>query len=104
MTSLLTIRGRCLQKDAFALVDPAVKPQFAPAVARVTAALGAPRNVTVASEGFLPQWFQIFRLLQGAEAWAEHGAWIERFKPRLGLASRKGLRGPRRSLTAKSGR
>jgi amidase len=70
-------------EDAFALLDAAVKRQFAPAVARVTAALGAPRNVTVASEG-LPQWFQIFRTLQGAEAWAEHAEWIERVKPRFG--------------------
>ena len=70
-------------EDAFALLDAAVKRQFAPAVARVTAALGAPRNVTVASEG-LPQWFQIFRILQGAEAWAEHAEWIERVKPRFG--------------------
>jgi len=75
-------------EDAFALVDPAVKLQFAPAVARVTNALGAPRNVTVASEG-LPQWFQIFRQLQGAEAWAEHAAWIARVKPQFGAGVRE---------------
>lgn len=75
-------------EDAFALVDPAAKPQFEAAVARVTAVLGAPRNVTVSSEG-LPQWFQMFRKLQGAEAWAQHGAWITRVKPQFGPGVRE---------------
>jgi amidase len=65
-----------------------VKSQFEPAVARVAAALGAPRKVTVASEG-LPQWFQIFRKLQGAEAWAQHGAWIACVKPQFGPGVRE---------------
>jgi amidase len=39
--------------------------------------------VTVAPEG-LPQWFQVFRVLQGAEVWAQHGAWVNRVKPRFG--------------------
>jgi amidase len=75
-------------EDAFALVDPAAKPQFEAAVARVTAVLGAPRNVTISSEG-LPQWFQMFRKLQGAEAWAQHGAWITRVKPQFGPGVRE---------------
>jgi amidase len=74
--------------DAFALVDPAVKPQFERAAERVVAVLGAPRHVTVSSEG-LPQWFQIFRRLQAAEAWAQHRAWIERVKPQFGPGVRE---------------
>ncbi len=75
-------------EDAFALVDPAVKPLFESAVARVIAVLGAPRKVTVSTEG-LPQWFQVFRKLQGAEAWAQHGAWIAKVKPRFGPGVRE---------------
>ena len=75
-------------QDAFDLVDPAVRPQFESAVARVTAVLGAPRKVTVASDG-LPQWFEIFRKLQGAEAWAQHGEWITRVKPQFGPGVRE---------------
>ncbi len=74
--------------DAFALVDAAVKPAFEAALARVTSLLGAPRNVTVASES-LPGWFQVFRKLQGAEAWAQHGAWIRRVKPQFGPGVRE---------------
>jgi amidase len=75
-------------QDAFALVDDAVKKQLEPALARITALLGDARNVTVADDG-LPQWFQIFRKLQGAEAWAQHGAWIARAKPKFGPGVRE---------------
>ena len=34
--------------------------------------------------GGLDRWHEVFRTLQGAEAWAEHGAWIEQAKPRIG--------------------
>ncbi|MCX7138253.1 MAG: amidase family protein, partial [Proteobacteria bacterium] len=61
---------------------------FKPAVERVIAVLGKPCNVTVAKEG-LPQWFQVFRKLQGAEAWAQHAVWIARAKPRLGPGVRE---------------
>jgi amidase len=74
--------------DAFALVDSAVKPQLDSAIERVTAVLGAPRHVTVSSEG-LTEWFQVFRRLQGAEAWAEHSAWITRVKPQFGPGVRE---------------
>jgi amidase len=75
-------------QDAFALVDDAVAKIFEPVVERVKAVLGKPRTVTVSSEG-LPQWFQVFRKLQGAEAWAEHGAWITRVKPQFGPGVRE---------------
>ena len=75
-------------EDAFALVDAALKPLFESAVARVTAVLGGPCAVTVAAEG-LAQWFQVFRRLQGAEAWAQHGAWIARVKPQFGPGVRE---------------
>jgi len=75
-------------QDGFALVGDAVGKAFEPAVERVIAVLGKPRNVTVAQEG-LPQWFQVFRKLQGAEAWAQHAVWIARAKPRLGPGVRE---------------
>ncbi len=75
-------------QDGFALLGDAVAKAFEPAVERVIAVLGKPRNVTVAKEG-LPQWFQVFRKLQGAEAWAQHAVWIARAKPRLGPGVRE---------------
>lgn len=72
-----------LAEDAFALLDPAARAALQPALSRATAVLGAPRAVTVSAEG-LPQWFQAFRVLQGAEIHAQLGEWVARVKPKLG--------------------
>ena len=54
-----------------------------PAMDRINALLGRAEPVTVSADG-LPQWFQVFRLLQGAEIWAQHGEWVARAKPDFG--------------------
>lgn len=72
-----------LARDAFALAGDAVTHALQPAVDRIGALLGQPEPVTVSAEG-LSQWFQVFRLLQGAEIWAQHGAWVTRVQPDLG--------------------
>lgn len=72
-----------LASDAFALAGDAVIHALQPAVARIGALLETPQPVTVSAEG-LPQWFQVFRLLQGAEIWAQHGDWVTRVKPEFG--------------------
>jgi len=72
-----------LAADAFALAGDAVAQALQPAVARISALFGAATPVTVSAEG-LPQWFQVFRVLQGAEIWAQHGAWVRRVQPNLG--------------------
>jgi amidase len=77
-----------LAQDAFALLDGAASQALQPALARVVATLGEPQKVTVSSEG-LPQWFQVFRKLQGAEAWAQHRDWITRVKPQFGPGVRE---------------
>ncbi len=77
-----------LAQDAFALAGDAVMQALQPALDRVTAVLGEPQPVTVSSAG-LPQWFQVFRTLQGAEVWAQHGEWVTRVKPDLGPGVRE---------------
>ena len=77
-----------LAQDAFALAGEAVTKALQPALERLAALLGKPQSVTVASEG-LPQWFEVFRVLQGAEVWAQHGAWVTRAKPALGPGVRQ---------------
>jgi amidase len=76
--------GRLLvAEDAFQLAGGAISGALQPALDRLSAQLGAPQRVTVSMEG-LPQWFQVFRVLQGAEVWAQHGSWVTRVKPQLG--------------------
>lgn len=72
-----------LAEDAFGLAGSIVAAALQPGVERVQALHGRARPVTVSEEG-LAQWFQVFRVLQGAEAWAQHGEWVRRVQPRLG--------------------
>jgi amidase len=44
------------------------------------------------SEDGLDAWYDAFRVLQGAEAWAAHGAWVEQARPRLGPMLQERLR------------
>ena len=83
-----TPRRLLLAQDAFALAGEAVTRALEPAVARVSALLGKPENVTVAADG-LAQWLQVFRVLQASEAWAQHGEWVTRVKPNLGPGIRQ---------------
>jgi amidase len=76
--------GKLLKaEDAFGIAGSVVGGALQPALERIESQFGKVQTVTV-SEQSLAQWFQIFRVLQGAEAWAEHGEWITRVKPKLG--------------------
>ena len=77
-----------LAQDALALLDAAAVTALLPALARIAAVLGTPRPVTVSAEG-LPQWFQAFRVLQGAEIHAQLGDWVAQTKPKLGPGVRE---------------
>jgi amidase len=77
-----------LAQDALALLDTAAVAALQPALVRITAALGTPRPVMVSVEG-LPQWFQAFRMLQGAEIHAQLGAWVAQTQPKLGPGVRE---------------
>ncbi len=77
-----------LAQDTLALLDSAAVAALQPALARITAALVAPRPVTVSAEG-LPQWFQAFRVLQGAEIHAQLGDWVAQTRPKLGPGVRE---------------
>jgi len=77
-----------LADDAFAMAGPEVTAALATGVKRVAKKLGKPQPVTVSAEG-LREWFEVFKVLQGAQVWAEHGAWITQTKPALGPGVRE---------------
>jgi amidase len=79
----VTPRRLLLAQDAFALAGDAITRALEPAIQRASALIGKPERVTVAADG-LAQWLQVFRVLQAAEAWAQHGEWVRRVKPDLG--------------------
>ena len=68
-----------LARDAFARVEPEALPALQAALARLERVLGPAEPVTVSDEG-LDAWYATFRTLQGREAWAAHGPWIEQAK------------------------
>jgi amidase len=72
-----------LARDAFERVEPDALAALRGAVAQVERVLGPAQPVVVSGEG-LDVWYDVFRTLQGAEAWAAHGAWIEQARPKLG--------------------
>ena len=76
-------RRLLLAQDAYDLAGDAVARALEPAVARLSSLLGQPERVTVAADG-LAQWLDVFRVLQAAEAWSQHGEWVKRVKPDLG--------------------
>ncbi|HSA79484.1 MAG TPA: amidase [Geminicoccaceae bacterium] len=76
-------RRLLLARDAFERAGSAVHDALRPAIGAVEERLGAALPVTVSEDG-LNAWHDVFRTLQGAEAWAEHGAWIEGTRPNIG--------------------
>ena len=68
--------------DAFTFCGSQIENALQNAVAALADAVGLSESVTVAPDGFA-DWLQAFRLLQGAEIWAEHGEWIRDTKPNL---------------------
>ena len=83
-------RRLVLARDAFDLVAAPVREALKPAVAAVAARLGSTSEVTVSPDGLEP-WLEVFRHVQAAEIWANHGAWIEANRPTFGPGVRERL-------------
>lgn len=69
--------------DAFAQVVPAAAAPLDAAQRAVEAQLGAAESVVLAEDG-LPAWFDVFRVLQYADIWRAHGAWVREVNPNFG--------------------
>jgi amidase len=72
-----------IAQDALEIAGSTVVHALRSALDKVAALVGIPETVAVGDEP-LTCWMDYFRFLQGAEAWAAHGAWITREKPALG--------------------
>ena len=77
-----------LAEDGFALLGSAAVAALQPALGKIKTVLGPLQPVTVSAEG-LPQWFQAFRVLQGAEIHQQLGAWVAQVQPKLGPGVRE---------------
>jgi amidase len=74
--------------DAFAALDPEITVALTPAIEKMTAAIAKTARVKVYT-GDPAEWREIFRVLQGAQIRAQHGAWIDRYQPEFGPGIRE---------------
>jgi len=76
------LRRLLVADDAFAHCDAVAREALRPVVDRMVSQFDQVEHITLSPEGLTP-WFEAFRRLQGAEIWAEHGAWIRTVNPSL---------------------
>jgi amidase len=69
--------------DAFAIAEPVTAAALAPAVERITTAVGSSEHRRVSVTVPLADWFLHQRAVQGREAWDTFGEWIDRHNPRF---------------------
>jgi amidase len=74
--------------DAFDLVDKAVAETLGTAGEALSEMIGTRAECTVSPDG-LWSWFETFRVIQAAEIWSNHGAWITAVDPRFGPGIRE---------------
>lgn len=81
-------RRLILAKEAFAQVDAAIGDALRPAIDALTDLVGRADELQVSSDG-LAAWFEVFRVVQGSEIWANRKVWIEETKPAIGPGIRE---------------
>ncbi|MBN9508804.1 MAG: amidase [Alphaproteobacteria bacterium] len=69
--------------DLVARLAPPVRAALEPALAGLQRLLGTAQPVILAGDA-LPAWREAFRLIQSAEVWSVHGAWVTETAPALG--------------------
>ena len=74
--------------DAFAALDPEIVAALTPAIEKVAATIAKATRVNVYT-GDSAEWREAFRVLQGAQIHAQHGAWIDRYHPEFGPGIRE---------------
>lgn len=84
------LRRLVIAEDAFQLLAPDVQAAARTALQPIVAALGPARPITVSAVG-LRAWVEIFRVVQGAEIWANRREWIEQVQPLIGPGIRERL-------------
>src|SRR5205085_5610605 len=77
-----------IAEDAFEFAGAAATAALQPALERIAMTLGKPQRVHASPQG-LRRWLEVFRVLQGFEIWAQHGAWVQEAHPNLGPGIRQ---------------
>jgi len=78
-------RHAIIATDAFAIAEPATANALLPAAKRIAATIGSAQERPISQAVPLADWFAHQRAVQGREAWATFGDWIDRYNPRFGF-------------------
>lgn len=92
-------RELLLAEDMFALLGEREKEALQSAIRRIAGLYGEPRAVKI-SDRPLRDCFELYRIIQAAEAWKIHGAWVEKHKPIFGPGIHERMYGAAKSNPA----
>jgi amidase len=76
-------REALIASDAFDLARDSVVTALLPALDRVSSAVRSTRTIQIGTDR-LRGWMQDFRVIQGAEVWANHREWVLSVRPTFG--------------------
>jgi amidase len=92
-------RTLLIAEDMFALLGEREKEALAPAIEHIAKLYGEPRAVKIADRQ-LRDCFELYRIIQSAEVWKIHGAWVEKYKPTFGPGIHERMYGAAKSNPA----
>jgi amidase len=78
-------RHAIIATDAFAIAEPASANALLPAAERIAAMIGSHEKRPISQHVPLADWLAHQRAVQGREAWATFGDWIDQHNPRFGF-------------------
>jgi len=81
-------RRLLIARDAFAAIEPEVSVALNPAIAAMTAMITKTERVNIYTDETAER-LATFRVLQGAEIHAQHGGWIDHYRPEFGPGIRE---------------
>jgi amidase len=79
------VRHAIVATDTFAIAESATAAALLPVAERIAALVGSSEQTAISPDVPLADWFAHQRAVQGREAWATFGDWIDRNNPRFGF-------------------
>ena len=73
-----------IAEDMFSRLEPSLQELLRPLADRIAEVTGLTAEPTVATTQNLDDWFEVFRIVQASEIWAQHADWVTRDKPEFG--------------------
>ena len=73
-----------IAEDMFGRLEPSLQELLRPLADRIAEVTGLTPEPTVTTTENLNDWFEVFRIVQASEIWAQHADWVAQAKPEFG--------------------